>query len=545
LVYQSNNDHLEVYYENSGFTNATPWVEVGLQNGSGTGSIDLSGSTFSGGSPYCVDAEQFTALVVHGATFSCATAAFLVDNSGLPVGQMRGWDVSGNWYNINGGGYDQTKIFAFVNRVQNQDLSNNLSADVVNPLKFTGALNNGSGMVPPPTSMQPGESTLYVDPTTGTMQNQYQSTALNDVTACGTYTGASGPHTWTVTAMTLGTPDTIQWNEDGGSYTTGVNLTGSCQTMASGVGFQAAATTGHGIWETWIVSENGGVLTIQKQNTQSVVVADCLYVANIPGGTALNSRASGSVCPEQSPTNLNIAAFGGARITNRAGTLLQVGGIVGGIYTDAIAEFPVALGGGGTQCVTADNTGAITGTGAPCAVPGITQLTGDVTAGPGSGSQVATLAASGVSAGTYGDGSHVPVMAVDAKGRTTSATNTAISPITVNASGNVAVSGSPTVAPGGSINLVGAGGATTTDTFVSSVSGTFVTTITGGPFLTSCTLTESSGTACTAAGPTGCTSSGSFLTTANLSCTSASPTGGTGSPSITTGTATFTNGLHQ
>jgi uncharacterized Zn-binding protein involved in type VI secretion len=56
----------------------------------------------------------------------------------------------------------------------------------------------------------------------------------------------------------------------------------------------------------------------------------------------------------------------------------------------------------------------------------ITQLTGDVTAGPGSGSQAATLAASGVAAATYGDATHVPQIAVDAKGRITSASNVAI-----------------------------------------------------------------------------------------------------------------------
>jgi hypothetical protein len=57
---------------------------------------------------------------------------------------------------------------------------------------------------------------------------------------------------------------------------------------------------------------------------------------------------------------------------------------------------------------------------------GITQLTGDVTAGPGAGSQAATLATSGVSAATYGDGTHVPQIVVDAKGRITSASNVGV-----------------------------------------------------------------------------------------------------------------------
>ena len=52
---------------------------------------------------------------------------------------------------------------------------------------------------------------------------------------------------------------------------------------------------------------------------------------------------------------------------------------------------------------------------------GITQLTGDGTAGPGSGSQVFTLAASGVTAGTY------TKVTVDAKGRVTSGATTDLS----------------------------------------------------------------------------------------------------------------------
>lgn len=58
---------------------------------------------------------------------------------------------------------------------------------------------------------------------------------------------------------------------------------------------------------------------------------------------------------------------------------------------------------------------------------GITQLTGDVTAGPGSGSQAATLASSGVTAATYGDSTHVAQVTFDAKGRATGASSVAIS----------------------------------------------------------------------------------------------------------------------
>ena len=56
---------------------------------------------------------------------------------------------------------------------------------------------------------------------------------------------------------------------------------------------------------------------------------------------------------------------------------------------------------------------------------GIDQLTGDVIAGPGTGSQAATLAAVGT-AETVGDASHYPIITTDAKGRVTSATAQAV-----------------------------------------------------------------------------------------------------------------------
>ena len=58
---------------------------------------------------------------------------------------------------------------------------------------------------------------------------------------------------------------------------------------------------------------------------------------------------------------------------------------------------------------------------------GINQLTGDATAGPGTGSQVLTLTPVGT-AGTIGDGSHYPVVTTDAKGRVTGMTSTPVPP---------------------------------------------------------------------------------------------------------------------
>jgi hypothetical protein len=57
---------------------------------------------------------------------------------------------------------------------------------------------------------------------------------------------------------------------------------------------------------------------------------------------------------------------------------------------------------------------------------GINQLTGDVTAGPGSGSVAATLATVNTNVGTFGDGTHVARITVNGKGLITAASSVAI-----------------------------------------------------------------------------------------------------------------------
>lgn len=58
---------------------------------------------------------------------------------------------------------------------------------------------------------------------------------------------------------------------------------------------------------------------------------------------------------------------------------------------------------------------------------GITQLTGDGTAGPGSGSQALTLATVNSNVGTFGDSTHVARVTVNAKGQVTAAASVAVS----------------------------------------------------------------------------------------------------------------------
>jgi len=98
---------------------------------------------------------------------------------------------------------------------------------------------------------------------------------------------------------------------------------------------------------------------------------------------------------------------------------LSASGVAAGTYGDSTHVSVVTVNAKGL--LTAASTVAITFT-----TTGITQLTGEVLAGPGTGSQVASLSTTGITAGTYGDSTHIPIITFDTKGRATSATTTTL-----------------------------------------------------------------------------------------------------------------------
>lgn len=77
--------------------------------------------------------------------------------------------------------------------------------------------------------------------------------------------------------------------------------------------------------------------------------------------------------------------------------------------------------------ITIDQQGRITAA-ANGSAAGITQLTGDVTAGPGSGSQAATLASIISAGGPTGSATVAPIITYDAKGRLTAVSSATITP---------------------------------------------------------------------------------------------------------------------
>ena len=82
--------------------------------------------------------------------------------------------------------------------------------------------------------------------------SQSTGSGLNDITFGGTYTGTTAV-TYYVKIDATGTPDTFSWSKDNFSSTeaTGVSLTGSAQTLDTGVTITAGATTGHTLNDVW------------------------------------------------------------------------------------------------------------------------------------------------------------------------------------------------------------------------------------------------------------------------------------------------------
>lgn len=110
--------------------------------------------------------------------------------------------------------------------------------------------------------------------------------------------------------------------------------------------------------------------------------------------------------------------------------------------------------------ITVDAKGRITSVTTAAPAGGITALTGDVTAS-GTGSVVATLANTAVTAGSYGSTTQIPTITVDAKGRLTAASNVSL-----------AAAGLPTITLTGDIAGAASGGSIATTLATVATAGT-------------------------------------------------------------------------
>lgn len=95
-------------------------------------------------------------------------------------------------------------------------------------------------------------STKYGVP--GISSPVFYGEGLDDCSVSGTYSGQTSKE-YKIQIDSEGTPDTFKWSNDAGtSWTEGISITGSTQTLSSGVQITFGATTGHTLNDYWCVN---------------------------------------------------------------------------------------------------------------------------------------------------------------------------------------------------------------------------------------------------------------------------------------------------
>jgi len=82
----------------------------------------------------------------------------------------------------------------------------------------------------------------------------FTGSGLNDASSGGTCTANTASLYEVVIDSAVASPDTFKWRKDGGSWTTGVSMTGSPQTLTDGVTITFKATDGHTLTDAWAIA---------------------------------------------------------------------------------------------------------------------------------------------------------------------------------------------------------------------------------------------------------------------------------------------------
>lgn len=198
----------------------------------------------------------------------------------------------------------------------------------------------------------------------------FTGTGLNDATAAGTYTGTDiSTDTYTIIIQTSSTPDQFEWQKNGGSFTTNVNITGSNQTLTDGVQIKFAATTGHTVGDQWVITatpdnpfgvqnaagtrafsvENNGTVGIGTTSPNSL-----LEVSASNSGTTLTAFSSPSIAiTNRSTTNSTFGSllFQTQSTNGASSTVAQISGIATSHTNGAVS---------GNLAFLVDNAGTLT-----------------------------------------------------------------------------------------------------------------------------------------------------------------------------------------
>ena len=130
-----------------------------------------------------------------------------------------------------------------------------------------------------------------VQPTSGNDGSGYV-TATNLATTGGHGTGCRV----NITAITP-TANTFKWKKNAGSYTTGVTITGSAQTLTDGVTITFAAALGHTLTDQWDISAKTVGLLLRGTNTWTTTASysNPVNVTTGSGWTFYDANSNGKL----------------------------------------------------------------------------------------------------------------------------------------------------------------------------------------------------------------------------------------------------------
>ena len=307
-----------------------------------------------------------------------------------------------------------------------------VSATVVDSDSVTWANGNWSlQFVPNPSNPNPSNYTIGGTPLSPSVTNQkgvlstggalsvsvYQTAAItpvgsswkltvcpNAITACGTYTFTAVGTSMNISSALTPVIPAPRFKPVSGAY--GYNDTEAVIQLIPGSAY-------------WNVTDG-------TMHCYSGIPTDAWGLCT---ATSISLTTTGSSGPATLLSDiLNIPVYSaGAGLNQLTGDVAAGPGTGSQVATLATVNSDVGTCGDSTHYpeITLNAKGLATACTAISSTTGITQLTGDVAAGPGSGSQAATLAATG-SAGSCGDATHSCGLTFDSKGRETARSNNLI-----------------------------------------------------------------------------------------------------------------------